>query len=56
MTNAPDFAEVIDGLATDLVVSKTVRDTAAALDATAGPIQGDPYWAPQQPKSYQEAM
>ncbi|HEY8948833.1 MAG TPA: amidase family protein [Rhizomicrobium sp.] len=56
MTNAPDFGEIIDGLATDLVVSKSVRDTAAALDATAGPIQGDPYWAPPQPKSYLESM
>ncbi|HSM94868.1 MAG TPA: amidase family protein [Rhizomicrobium sp.] len=56
MSNAPDFAEVIDGLATDLVVSKSVRDTAAALDATAGPVQGDPYWAPPQPKSYLESM
>jgi len=56
MSNAPDFGEVIDGLATDLVVSKSVRDTAAALDATAGPVQGDPYWAPPQPNSYLEAM
>jgi amidase len=56
MSNAPDFGELLDGLATDLVVSKTVRDTAAALDATAGPVQGDPYWAPPQPKSYLAAM
>lgn len=56
MTNAPDFGDVIDGLAIDLVVSKTVRDTAAALDATAGPVMGDPYWAPPQPASYLEAM
>jgi amidase len=56
MSNGPDFGEIIEGLATDLVVSKTVRDTAAALDATAGPVQGDPYWAPPQPKSYLAAM
>ncbi|HUB85222.1 MAG TPA: amidase family protein, partial [Rhizomicrobium sp.] len=56
MTNAPDFGDVIDGLATDLVVSKSVRDTAAALDATAGPVMGDPYWAPAQPASYLDAM
>jgi len=31
----------------DLVVSRSVRDTAAALDAVAGNIQGDPYWAPE---------
>lgn len=56
ITNAPDFGDVIDGLAIDLVVSKTVRDTAAALDATAGPVMGDPYWAPAQPASYLDAM
>jgi amidase len=44
---APDLGDVIDGLGVDLVVSRSVRDTAAALDAAAGNIQGDPYWAPQ---------
>jgi amidase len=33
-----------------------VRDTAAALDATAGGIPGDPYWAPDAPASYLAAM
>jgi amidase len=53
---APDMSEVVDGLATDLVVSRTVRDTAAALDAVAGSIQGDPYWSPPAPDSYLAAM
>ncbi|HEY5339354.1 MAG TPA: amidase family protein, partial [Rhizomicrobium sp.] len=56
ISNAPDFAEGIDGLATDLVVSRSVRDTAAALDAVAGAVQGDPYWAPPAPASYLDAM
>lgn len=56
ISNGPDFGEVIDGLATDLVVSKSVRDTAAALDATAGAVMGDPYWSPPQPASYLESM
>jgi amidase len=56
ITNAPDFGDVLDGLAIDLVVSRSVRDTAAALDATAGPVMGDPYWAPAQPDSYLNAM
>src|SRR5256885_715319 len=43
---APDFGDVVDGLAIDLVVSRSVRDTAAALDRVAGNIPGDPYWAP----------
>ena len=44
---APDFGDVIDGLGVDLVVSRSVRDTAAVLDGVAGNIQGDPYWAPE---------
>src|SRR5215472_110405 len=53
---APDLAESTDGLATDLVVSRTVRDTAAALDAVGGSIQGDPYAAPSGPNSYLSAI
>lgn len=53
---APDFGDVVDGLAIDLVVSRSVRDTAAALDAVAGNVQGDPYWAPPQPDSYLAAI
>ena len=52
---APDFGDVVDGLAVDLVVSRSVRDTAAALDAVAGNVMGDPYWAPP-PDSYLEGM
>jgi amidase len=43
---APDFGDAVDGLAIDLVVSRSVRDTAAALDAVAGNVLGDPYFAP----------
>jgi amidase len=39
------------GLSGQHVVSRTVRDSAAALDATAGPVPGDPYWAPPPPVS-----
>ena len=53
---APDMAEVVDGLATDLVVSRSVRDTAAALDAVGGSVQGDPYWSPPAPPSYLAAL
>ncbi|HVL57879.1 MAG TPA: amidase family protein [Burkholderiaceae bacterium] len=45
------------GMATEGVVSWTVRDTAAALDATAGADLGAPYAAPvQPPSSYVDAM
>lgn len=34
------------GLSAQHVVSRSVRDSAAALDVTAGPVVGDPYCAP----------
>jgi amidase len=48
----PDFADSIDGLGVDLVVSRSVRDTAAALDAVAGAMPGDPYCSTPVPESY----
>lgn len=48
----PDFADSIDGLGVDLVVSRSVRDTAAALDAVSGNMPGDPYCSTPVPKSY----
>ncbi len=53
---APDLGQTVDGMATDLVVSRTVRDTAAALDAVGGAVQGDPYWSPPAPDSYLAAI
>ena len=52
----PDLGDIMSGLVCDHVVSRSVRDTAAALDATAGPDVGDPYYAPPKPKSYLAAM
>lgn len=40
------------GLASDGVLSRSVRDTAAALDATCGYEPGSPYAAPPAPDSY----
>jgi amidase len=42
----PDFGDIFSGLAIDHAVTRSVRDSAALLDATAGPDVGDPYWAP----------
>ena len=42
----PDAGEGWSGLSTGHVVSRTVRDSAAVLDATHGPAPGDPYSAP----------
>ena len=43
------------GLEVEHVVSRSVRDTAAMLDATAGLALGDPYCAPPAPPSWLEA-
>jgi amidase len=42
----PDLGERWGGLSAEHVVSRSVRDTAAILDATAGWMPGDPYTAP----------
>jgi amidase len=42
----PDFGDIMGGLAAEHAVTRSVRDSAALLDATAGPDIGDPYWAP----------
>ena len=39
----PAVGEVWEGASSDLVVSRSVRDSALALDVLAGPLQGDPY-------------
>ncbi len=42
----PDVGEGWGGLSVGHVITRTVRDSAALLDATSGPDVGDPYWAP----------
>jgi amidase len=43
---APQYGDHMGGLVVEHVVSRSVRDSAAVLDATAGAVPGDPYWAP----------
>lgn len=43
---APDFGEALAGMATSHCVSRSVRDSAALLDISAGSEPGDPYIAP----------
>ena len=42
----PDIFECWGGLAVCHAITRSVRDSAALLDATAGPELGDAYWAP----------
>ncbi|MDH4559017.1 amidase [Pseudomonas sp. BN417] len=48
----PARGEGWGGLATDGVITRTVRDTAAVLDAIAGADPGAPYAAPRMPESF----
>jgi amidase len=53
---APLLGDIMSGLVVEHVVSRTVRDSAAALDATAGYVPGDPYVAPAKARSYLEEV
>jgi len=44
----PDRTEIWNGYTIGHVISRSVRDSAAALDAIAGPEANSPYWAPPQ--------
>ena len=52
----PYFGDVIGGLLVEHVVSRSVRDTAVALDAVSGPDLGDPYVAPPHERPFAEAL
>lgn len=46
VSQAPLDGDTMSGLTTELVVSKSVRDTARMLDWVHGPVAGDPYGCP----------
>lgn len=52
----PDVGEALSGLAVELAVSRTVRDTAALLDAVNGHGVGDPFIITPPERPYLEAM
>ncbi len=51
----PILGDVMSGLVAEHIVCRSVRDSAAMLDVTAGPAPGDPYCAPHGPKSWLSA-
>jgi len=53
-TMSPYAGEGLGGLSTEHAVTLSVRDTAALLDATAGPGPGDPYVAPAPARPFRE--
>jgi amidase len=50
--SGPKRGEGWGGMSIGHCVSRSVRDSAALLDATAGPALGDPYYAPKQERPY----
>ena len=52
----PDLAEAWQGLAINHVLSLSVRDSAAMLDATAGPEVGAPYYPPPPARPFREEV
>lgn len=53
---APYLGEALGGLAAEHAVTRTVRDCAALLDATAGAGAGDPYNAPPPARPFREEV
>jgi amidase len=52
----PDFGEIWHGAVVEHVLTRSVRDSAAILDATAGPDPGAPYVAPPPERPYAEEI
>ncbi|MFT3808526.1 MAG: amidase family protein [Micropepsaceae bacterium] len=52
----PDLGDVMSGLIAEGVVTRSVRDTAAVLDATHGGEPGDPYPAPPVAYAYTDEI
>ncbi|MBK36864.1 MAG: amidase [Gemmatimonadetes bacterium] len=52
----PDAGDWASGLAAEHAVTRSVRDSAALLDATSGPDVGDPYWAPIPERPFLEEV
>ncbi|MBV9920143.1 MAG: amidase, partial [Pseudonocardia sp.] len=55
-TLGPDHGDLGGGLWVEHMITRTVRDSAAFLDATAGPAAGDPYPAPPASGSFLQAV
>ena len=55
-TLGPDFGEYWGPLTHEFVLTRSVRDTAAVLDAVAGAGPGDPYTAPPPLRPYRDEL
>ena len=55
-SDGPGAGDVWRGLAYELAVTRSVRDTAALLDVAAGTMPGDPWGAPSPQRAYREEV
>jgi amidase len=53
---APGIGDIAGGIIHEHVVTRSVRDSAAILDATAGTVPGDPYYPPSQERTFAEEV
>jgi amidase len=56
VSSAPDMQEALYGFAAEFVVTRTVRDTAAVLDAVAGSVPGDKFRVPSPARAFVEEI
>jgi amidase len=56
ISEGPLVGDFMSGLTAELCVSRSVRDTAALLEAVHGPAPGDPYVAPPPLRPYTEEV
>jgi amidase len=56
VSSGPEFGDVMGGLTCELVVSRSVRDTALVLDAVHGMEPGDPYTAPTPDRPFLDEL
>jgi amidase len=52
----PFVGDIMNGLVVEHAVTRSVRDSAALLDATAGADLGAPYWAPPAARPFREEV
>jgi amidase len=52
----PSFGDLFSGLIVEHALTRSVRDSAALLDATSGPAPGDPYYAPPVTRPFREEV
>jgi amidase len=55
-TLGPELGDIMNGLVVEHALTRTVRDSAAFLDAVHGPLAGDPYFAPPPAEPFLSAL